>query len=151
LLAVDAVKRHRERQDGEHTAAVDTWKDRGLVFPTTLGGFVDCTNLMLRSFKPLLKRTGLPNIRFHDLRHTCATLLLFKGVNSKVVADVLGHASVTTTIRKYKTTSAAVSRSANRQRHTTARVGQRLRGGVGATPVFPLLKTVEYLTVSLLA
>ena len=82
MLAVNAVERHRERQDAERTAAVDTWKDRGLVFPNMLSGFVDYTNLMPRSFKPLLKRTGLPNIRFHDLRCTCVTSLRFKGVNS---------------------------------------------------------------------
>src|SRR5918994_115485 len=45
-------------------------------------------------FKPLLKRAGLPEIRFHDLRHTCATLLLSRNVNPKVVSEMLGHASI---------------------------------------------------------
>jgi integrase len=58
-------------------------------------------NLNHRSFKPLLEKAGLPNIRFHDLRHTCPTLLLSKGVHPKVVADVLGHASVTITLDTY--------------------------------------------------
>jgi integrase len=62
---------------------------------------VDYTNLNARSFEPLLKRAGLLNIRFHDLRHTCATLLLSKVVHPKVVADVLGHASVTITLDTY--------------------------------------------------
>ena len=52
-------------------------------------------NLTTRSFKPLLKRAGLPEIRFHDLRHTCATLMLVGGVHPKVVQEMLGHASVT--------------------------------------------------------
>jgi integrase len=47
-----------------------------------------------RSFKELLKRGALSDIRFHDLRHTCATLLLIARVNSKVVSEMLGHASV---------------------------------------------------------
>ena len=42
-------------------------------------------NLVNRSFKPLLRRAGLPDIRFHDLRHTCATLMLAVGINPKVV------------------------------------------------------------------
>jgi integrase len=100
-MAIDALHEHRTRQDGERTAAGDAWEDRGLVFPNIHGGFVDYTNLVGRSFKPLLKRAGLPPIRFHDLRHTCATLLLSKGVHPKVVADVLGHASVTITLDTY--------------------------------------------------
>ena len=52
-------------------------------------------------FKPLLKRAGLPEIRFHDLRHTCATLLLSKNVNPKVVSEMLGHASIAITLDTY--------------------------------------------------
>lgn len=103
-MTVDVLHRHRVRQDQECFAAGDAWEDdlgSRLVFPNVCGGPVDYTNLMARSFKPLLKRAGLPNIRFHDLRHTCATLLLSKGVHPKVVADVLGHASVTITLDTY--------------------------------------------------
>jgi integrase len=49
----------------------------------------------------LLQRTGLPEIRFHDLRHTCATLLLSKNVNPKVVSEMLGHATITITLDTY--------------------------------------------------
>ena len=52
-------------------------------------------------FKPLLKRAGLPQARFHDLRHTCATLLLSKNVNPKVVSEMLGHASIAITLDTY--------------------------------------------------
>jgi integrase len=72
-----------------------------LVFPNQLGRPTDYTNVMARWFKPLLKRAGLPNIHFHYLRHTCATLLLFKGVHPKVVADVLEHVFVTITLDTY--------------------------------------------------
>ena len=52
-------------------------------------------------FKPLLKHGGLPQIRFHDLRHTCATLLLSKNANPKVVSEMLGHANVAITLDTY--------------------------------------------------
>jgi integrase len=58
-------------------------------------------NLTARSFKPILRRAGLPNIRLHDLRHTCATLLLSKGVHPKLVQDLLGHATISITLDTY--------------------------------------------------
>jgi integrase len=99
--AVQALLRHREIQDAERARAKGTWRDYGLVFPNTLGGYADYTNLMPRHFKPLLKKAGLPNIRFHDLRHTCATLLLTKRVHPKIVSEMLGHSSVSITLDIY--------------------------------------------------
>ncbi len=58
-------------------------------------------NLVNRSFKPLLKRACLPEIRFHDLRHTCATLMLSGGIHPKLVQELLGHANVTVTLDTY--------------------------------------------------
>ena len=55
----------------------------------------------VRNFKPLLKRAGLPSIRFHDLRHTCATLLLSKGIHPKFVQALLRHASISMTLDLY--------------------------------------------------
>ena len=52
-------------------------------------------------FNPLLKRAGLPQIRFHDLRHTCATLLLTEIVNPKVVSEMLGHSNIAITLDTY--------------------------------------------------
>ena len=52
-------------------------------------------------FWPLLKRAGLPQVRFHDLRHTCATLLLIQNVNPKVVSEMLGHATIAITLDTY--------------------------------------------------
>ena len=54
-----------------------------------------------RSFKPLLKRAGLPQKRLPDLRHTCATLLLSQGVHPTFVQKLLGHASVVITLNRY--------------------------------------------------
>ncbi len=63
---------------------------------------LDRRDLTSRRFKPLLKRAKLPEkTRFHDLRHTCATLLLTKNVNPKVVSEMLGHATIAITLDTY--------------------------------------------------
>ncbi len=74
---------------------------RGLVFATSKGTPMSGTNLVNRSFKPLLKRAGVPNIRFHDLRHTCATIRFMKGQHPKNVQELLGHSSVAITLDIY--------------------------------------------------
>jgi integrase len=56
---------------------------------------------MHRSYRRLLERAGLPRVRFHDLRHTYATLALRDGVPVKVVSETLGHASITLTLDTY--------------------------------------------------
>ncbi len=57
---------------------------------------------MARSFKPILERAGLPrSVRLHDLRHTCATLLLKQGVHVKYVQELLGHADISLTLNVY--------------------------------------------------
>jgi integrase len=100
--AVQALLGHRrEIQDAERARANGSSQDRGLVFPNTLGGYADYTNLVPRHFKPLLRRAGLPSIRFHDLRHTCATLLLTKDVHPNIVSEMLGHSSVSITLDVY--------------------------------------------------
>ena len=71
------------------------------VFSTKSGKPIDCTNLIKQSWRPLLKKAGLPHKRFHDLRHTCATLLLTKGVHPKVVQELLGHSSISITLDTY--------------------------------------------------
>jgi integrase len=72
-----------------------------LVFATTIGTRLSRHNLARRSFRPLLERAGLPGIRFHDLRHTCATILLSKGVHAKYVQEMLGHATIAITLDTY--------------------------------------------------
>ena len=102
--ASEALRQHRLRQTEERLAAKD-WEDHDLVFPDTRGGPLERTNLMRRSFKPALKRAGLPAIRFHDLRHTAATLLLAGGIHAKVVQEMLGHSSVAITLDIYSHTT----------------------------------------------
>jgi integrase len=77
------------------------WRENGLVFATEIGTPLNRHNLTQRSFKPLLERTGLPLIRFHDLHHTCATILLSRGVHAKYVQELLGHATIAITLDTY--------------------------------------------------
>jgi integrase len=99
--AVEALKAHRATQNAERLKARSLWQDHGLVFCTHGGKPLASHNVARTSFKPLLKRAGLPDIRFHDLRHTCATLLLSHGHHPKFVQDLLGHASVAMTLDRY--------------------------------------------------
>jgi integrase len=99
--AAEALNSHRVRQNEERLNAGSLWQDNGLVFPTTTGTTMSCTNLLGRHFKPLLRRAGLPDIRLHDLRHTCATILLVAGKHPKYVQELLGHASISITLDTY--------------------------------------------------
>jgi integrase len=100
-IAVAALKAHRARQNAERLALGDAWQDLNLVFPARDGGPLDRTNLTRDNLAPLLRRAELPAIRFHDLRHTAATLLLSQGVHPKLVQELLGHSSVAMTIDRY--------------------------------------------------
>ena len=88
--AVEALKRHSERQANDMVKAGTPYQDQGLVFASVIGTPLIRHNLGYRCFKPLLKYAGLPDIRFHHLRHTCVTLLLGKGVHAKLVQELLG-------------------------------------------------------------
>lgn len=99
--AVDALKRHRKRQLEEALKLARSRQDTVLVFTSTAGTPLDVGNLTYGSFRPLLERAGLPRIRFHDLRHTFATILLSKGTHPKIVQEMLGHANITLTMDTY--------------------------------------------------
>jgi integrase len=99
--AVEVLKSHKAAQNAERLKLGDLWEDNGLIFCTTAGKPLDFRNVATASFKPLLRKAGLPDIRFHDLRHTCATLLLTRGHHPKLVQELLGHASVAMTLDRY--------------------------------------------------
>ncbi len=99
-LVLDALKQHSVSQDAMKQKAGSRWKSLDLVFPNTVGGHQE--QAYLRStFLRLLKEAGLPPIRFHDLRHSAATILLSQGVNVKVVQEILGHSNVSMTLGVY--------------------------------------------------
>jgi integrase len=91
---VAALAEHRKAMLAEGHIA-------GPVFCNQHGGHFRQTDFRIGSFKPTLRRAGLPNIRLYDLRHTCATLLLLADVNAKVVSERLGHTSITRTLDVY--------------------------------------------------
>jgi integrase len=95
-LALEALLRRREAAEQEGSFRPDA-----PVFTDTRGGFMRPSNLLRRSFYPLLERAVVKRIRFHDLRHTAATLALQEGVHPRVVADLLGHSRVTLTLTTY--------------------------------------------------
>jgi integrase len=98
--AIVALQRHQEQQQLERVTLGAAYEDNGLVFCTQLGRPLIKGNVY-RSFLRLLDKAALPRMRFHDLRHTCATLLLIARVNPKVVSEMLGHASVSITLDIY--------------------------------------------------
>jgi len=72
-----------------------------LVFRNKVGNYINGQNMMTREFYPALKRAELPRMRFHDLRHTYAAILITMGENIKFIQQQLGHASLTTTMDTY--------------------------------------------------
>ncbi|MDX2580323.1 tyrosine-type recombinase/integrase [Streptomyces scabiei] len=97
---LSSLKIHQEQQQEERQAAGTNWADNGLVFTTPKGKPLDPTNLT-RRFRRLLHSSGLRTIRFHDLRHSTATLLLEQGIDLVVIKELLGHAHIGVTAGVY--------------------------------------------------
>jgi integrase len=113
-VAVDALGRHLARQREERLRLGLGWDDHGLVFPNTVGKPLHPSNVLQRSFYPLLKRAGLPRIHFHDLRHSAATLLLGLGIHPKIVSEMLGHSQIAITLDLYSHVTATMQQEAVR-------------------------------------
>jgi site-specific recombinase XerD len=71
-----------------------------LVFTTTIGTPLDGSNVTHR-LQAILEHAGLPRMRFHDLRHAAASLLLAQGVSPRVVMEILGHSQISLTLNTY--------------------------------------------------
>src|SRR6266566_3762409 len=97
-FALKALKEHRVRQLEEKKRAGEGWQEHDYVFCTPIGTHLYPTRDMLDQLKVFLKKASLPEIRFHDLRHSSATLLLSLGVHPKVVQEILGHSHITMTL-----------------------------------------------------
>jgi integrase len=91
---------HRVRQLETRLAAGANWKDAGFVFTTPRGTPLDACNVS-KQFKALLKTAELTPLRIHDLRHSCATLLLAQGVNARTIMETLGHSQISLTLNTY--------------------------------------------------
>ena len=99
-VTVDALKAHRTSQLEVRLKAGTRWKEQGLVFPNRDGGYFRRPRLYA-IFKQLLQEAHLPDMHFHDLRHSAATILLSMGVPAKVVQEILGHGNISTTMNIY--------------------------------------------------
>lgn len=99
---VAELRAHHDRQRLERHALSESWQNWGpsLVFPSAVGTPIVPRNLT-RHYKKLIQRAEVPERRFHDLRHTCASLLLAEGIEAAIVSRVLGHASIAITVDTY--------------------------------------------------
>ena len=94
------LRSHKARQAQERLKAGSIWRETGLVFTTEIGTGLDGPNVT-KAFQRLLAKADLPHRRFHDLRHSCASLLLAQNVAPRVVMEVLGHSQISLTMNTY--------------------------------------------------
>ncbi len=99
-FVVKVLIQHRELQEAARQLKGDAWEENGLVFPNGYGRFLDQGQLHVM-FHKVLKKAGLPDIRFHELRHSAASFLLSMGVHPKVVQEILGHSTISMTLDTY--------------------------------------------------
>lgn len=111
--ALEALRAHRVMQAMERRRiGLPEAAAQDLVFATEVGTAIDPSNLLANSWYPLLERAGLPRLRFHDLRHSAATLMLGGGAPVHVVAQRLGHADPAVTLRVYAHVTPTMQREA---------------------------------------
>ena len=99
-VALEKLRMHYNLQHQERISAAHRWKENDLVFSSTQGTPLEPRTIQ-KHFKVLLKGAGLPKIRFHDLRHTAATLMLEQGAHPKIVQERLGHSAISHTLDTY--------------------------------------------------
>ena len=97
---LDTLRNQRTRLELEKAVAGERWQEHNLIFPSTVGTPMGASNL-LKDFKKQLEKAKLRDIRFHDLRHTAASLMLNYGVPVLVVSKILGHSKTSTTLDVY--------------------------------------------------
>ncbi len=97
---IEKLREYKNNQAKESILLGEKWHENGLIFPSPIGTPLDPSNV-LKTYKDCLNRAGLPNLRFHDLRHTAATLMLQQGVNPKIVSERLGHSDISLTLNTY--------------------------------------------------
>lgn len=123
-VCADALRAHRKRQLQQRLFAGGRWSDTGFVFTTRTGQAIT-PGALAKTFKILLRRAGVPDVRFHDLRHTAATFLLVQGVDPRTIMETLGHSQINLTMNTYTHVMPAL------QRDAAAKMHRLLKGGVG--------------------
>lgn len=117
-LAIEALTRHRLQQEEMRRKVGDKWLEQDLVFCNEQGKPLHANNLLRRSFHPLSEKIRLPHLRFHDLRHSTATLLLLQNVHPKIVQEILGHSKISVTLDTYSHVLPTLQTSAIQQLST---------------------------------
>jgi integrase len=100
-FAIEALKQHQARQLTAKQKAGDLWQEHNYVFCSPTGTYLSPGHNALVQLKKLLEKAGLPDIRFHDLRHSAATMLLMMGIHPKIVQEILGHSEISMTMDTY--------------------------------------------------
>jgi len=109
-FAVAALRAHKAQQNAERLAAGPLWRNQlNLVFTTSAGAPLNPSSLT-RRFRGALDDLGLPQMRFHDLRHSCASLLIAEGVHPRVIMQTLGHSQISLTMNRYGHVAQTVQR-----------------------------------------
>jgi integrase len=110
---IRAVRLQRAKQAQQRLAAGSAWQsNHDLIFTNQIGGPLE-PKVLAREYKKLLKAAGIPtSLRFHDLRHSAATLLLAQGVHPRAIMELLGHSSITVTMNTYAHVLPAMMREA---------------------------------------
>jgi integrase len=111
---VTALREHAERQAVERVNAGMDWQNRGLVFPSRIGTPMEPDNLR-RSWARISKSAGIADVRFHDIRHTCVSLLLDLKVPPHIVREIVGHSDIEVTMTIYAHASLDEKRAALRK------------------------------------
>lgn len=125
---IRVLKKQRVKQNLEKLKAGNIYEDKNLVFAQETGNYVfpsAVNGLFLR----YINQSGLPRIRFHDLRHTHATILLGMGVNPKIVSDRLGHSSVKITLDTYSHVLPSMQQDLTAEFSKTMKKGQVSKSG----------------------
>ena len=108
---VTAIRAHRTIQIQGRLLAGSRWVDSGLVFTTSIGTPLDGPTVTRRLHR-ILAAAELPQITFHDLRHSCASLMLAQGVAPRVVMETLGHSDIRLTMNVYTHVAAELQQDA---------------------------------------
>lgn len=111
IATVEALRAQRHFQSGLRKAAGSQWTERDFVFTSSTGRPLDPRNVQ-RMFKRVLRRARLPRMRFHDLRHSCASLLLSQHTDPRVIMETLGHSNISVTMNMYAHVMPALKRDA---------------------------------------
>ena len=120
-MVVKALRAHKGRQIGEMLQAGTEWQETGLVFTTEAGGPLGDRVVRARFYR-ILENAGLRRQRFHDLRHSCASLLIAQGAGSREVMEQLGHSTIVMTLNRYAHIFQEV------QRESARKMGESLTG-----------------------